>query len=91
MSPDGKRLVFGTMSAETQNSYKTVVCDPPGCASRCFVNVNPLGRPRWTPDGRSVALVSFIDPFNLSVQPVDGGPARQLTHFTDGRQLGDFA
>jgi hypothetical protein len=47
------------------------------------------GRIRWTPDGRGVAI---IDPSgsNVTVQPLDGKPSYQLTHFTD-RTIIDFA
>jgi Tol biopolymer transport system component len=41
---------------------------------------------RWSPDGASLA---FIDgeggAWNIWTQPLDGGPARKLTHFTEGR------
>ena len=47
------------------------------------------GRPRWTPDGRGIAYVGPQS--NLWVQPLDGKPLRQLTHFADGRPIADFA
>jgi Tol biopolymer transport system component/DNA-binding winged helix-turn-helix (wHTH) protein len=41
---------------------------------------------RWSPDGASLA---FIDgeggAWNIWTQPVEGGSARKLTHFTEGR------
>ena len=40
---------------------------------------------RWTPDGRALAYVQADAPSNIWVQSIDGGPARQLTSFTDRR------
>jgi len=41
---------------------------------------------RWSPDGASLA---FIDgeggAWNIWTQPLEGGAARKLTQFTDGR------
>lgn len=55
---------------------------------------------RWTPDGSALAYIKNKDGFsNIWTQPLDGGPARQLTNFKsdqifwfewspDGKQLG---
>jgi eukaryotic-like serine/threonine-protein kinase len=45
---------------------------------------------RLTPDGKSATYIETdhgID--NIWIKPLDGGPARQLTHFTD-MSIGDF-
>lgn len=43
-----------------------------------------FSRPALSPDGTRVAYVDDSSGrFNLTVQPVDGGPARPLTNFTD--------
>lgn len=44
--------------------------------------------PLWTPDGRGIYFVSDRDGVeNIWLQPIDGGPPRQITHFKDGRLL----
>ena len=64
-----------------------VVCDLPACASRR----NLPGRGdilRWMADGRSIA---YIGPnSNIWSQPLDGNAPRQLTQFTDQRQIANF-
>jgi Tol biopolymer transport system component len=40
---------------------------------------------QWTPDGRSLAYIRQEAPSNIWVQPVDGGPPRQMTRFHDQR------
>jgi Tol biopolymer transport system component len=45
---------------------------------------------RWMPDGRAIAYRDATQA-NLWVQPLDGKPPHQLTHFTDGRAIVDFA
>ena len=88
VSPNGKSLVFGTTDA--QNRYTPVVCDLPGCTNRRSLPAVPAGRLRWTPDGRAIAYISSATPSNVWLQPLDGTPVRQLTHFTD-RTMSDFA
>jgi Tol biopolymer transport system component len=88
VSPDGRSLVLGT--TDEQNRYLPVVCQLPGCTDRRNLPPMPPGRLHWTPDGRAVAFVSSTTPSNVWVQPLDGTPARQLTHFTD-RAISDFA
>jgi Tol biopolymer transport system component len=46
---------------------------------------------RWTPDGRGIAYYTLGPGGNLWVQPLDGSAPRQITHFTDGRSIVDFA
>jgi Tol biopolymer transport system component len=51
-----------------------------------------LGRLRWTPDGRGIAYIdAAATQSNLWVQWLDGGSSYQITHFTDGRTIGEFA
>jgi Tol biopolymer transport system component len=41
---------------------------------------------RWAPDGRALAYIDRAGgASNLWLQPLDGGPRRKLTHFTEGR------
>ncbi|WP_309052323.1 S41 family peptidase [Streptomyces sp.] len=60
----------------------------PGRAWRLTVDRTRVGPPRFSPDGRHVAYTSWrsLDP-EIHLVPVDGGPARRLTHWgsTDTR------
>ena len=92
VSPDGGRLAF--VSSESQNQFVVMVCDLPACTNRQRLppptNFS-LGSTsmRWTPDGRSIAYVD-TNGSNIWSQPLDGGPTRQITHFSD-RRVASFA
>ena len=46
---------------------------------------------QWTPDGRSINYAVYRDnASNIWRQPLDGGPAYQVTHFAD-QQIFNFA
>jgi serine/threonine protein kinase len=87
ISPDGKSLVFSTVSGQA------TVCDLPTCTTRRTMRIraSPRHGLRWTPDGKGVAYVDSEALTNLWVQPLGGGAARQLTRFTDGRIMSGFA
>ncbi len=87
VSPDGKSMAF--FRGDSPNPPAIVVCDLPACKTLKRLPAPPADtRLRWTPDGRGIA---YLKESNLWVQPLDGGPLRQLTHFTDGRTIPDFA
>jgi hypothetical protein len=50
----------------------------------------PRRRISWTPDGAGFLYVAGT-PQNLWAESLDGKAPRQLTHFTDDRQIGDAA
>jgi Tol biopolymer transport system component len=90
VSADSKSLLFRTVSGQNR---VFVACDLPSCANLRHLTSPPefgLGRIRWTPDGRAFAY-GDVAGTNLWVQPLDGGPPHQLTHFIDGRTIDDFA
>ena len=90
VSPDGKRLMF--LSSETQNQFGVVVCDLPMCTNRRDLRLPPnfvYVVTRWTPDGQSIAYVDTSGS-NVWSQRLDGGPPKQITHFTD-RMVKSFA
>ncbi len=64
------------------------MCELPDCGSRRTLAI-PSPPRSWTPDGRALAYIDAAQK-NVWVQPIDGVP-RQLTHFTDGRTIVDFA
>lgn len=48
------------------------------------------GAVKFTPDGKAVAYrITENGVQNLWLQPLDGSPGRQITHFTTGR-MGNF-
>ncbi|MFD8209210.1 S41 family peptidase [Streptomyces sp. NPDC059695] len=63
----------------------------PGRAWRLTVDRTRVGHPRFSPDGRHIAYTNWrsLDP-EIHLVPVDGGPARRLTHWgsTDTRVCG---
>ena len=87
VSPNGTSLVFPTF--DTLGQPAIVLCDLPDCSSPRNIPYADSEAPRhWTPDGRGIA---YSSKGNLWVQPIDGKPPRQLTHFNDGRPIGTFA
>jgi Tol biopolymer transport system component len=88
VSPDGKSLLFG---ASTTTRGELGICDLPACTAVRAVKTPEGGSiSRWTPDGKGIAFYYLGPGGNLWVQPLDGSPLRQLTHFADDRQIMDF-
>ncbi|MCH0540170.1 PDZ domain-containing protein [Streptomyces sp. MUM 203J] len=56
--------------------------ETPGRAWRLTVDRTRVGHPRFSPDGRHIAYTSWrsLDP-EIHLAPVDGGPARRLSHW----------
>ena len=87
VSPDGRRIGYGSLDDQKRNA--STVCDFPTCASpRTF----PISALKWAPDSQGLAYLDPRAPADVWIQPIDGGPARQLTHFpADGQQIWGFA
>ena len=91
VSPDRRLLVYGT--PDLQNRPSVMVCDFPSCTAprqlTLPANLAAVGL-KWMPDSRAVA---YIDSTLANVWglPIDGKRPYQLTHFTDGRTITDFA
>jgi serine/threonine protein kinase/Tol biopolymer transport system component len=82
VSPDGRWI--GYSSFDDQKRAVAAVCDFPACRTRRAFPIAPL---EWTPDSQGLA---YLDPRSVDIwiQPLDGGAARQLTHFpADGQQI----
>jgi Tol biopolymer transport system component/DNA-binding winged helix-turn-helix (wHTH) protein len=88
VSPDGKMLLFRGRDYR-QNRGVLIACELPACASQRSFPVQ--ARERWASDGRSIAYVDKDTRSSIWVQPLDGGPPYQVTHFTDRGFIGDFA
>jgi serine/threonine protein kinase len=87
VSPDGRSMAF--FRYDPPNPPAIIVCDLPACKTLNRLPASPSNtRLRWTPDGRGIA---YLKDSNVWVQPLDRGTPRQLTHFTDGRTIPDFA
>ena len=89
ISLDGKRLL---VVSTLDNQVRLTVCDLPSCTNRLIVkmpenNGSPLIR--FSASGRELAYVDTSG-FNLWLQSLDGGPARQLTRFTDRKTVAHF-
>jgi eukaryotic-like serine/threonine-protein kinase len=89
ISPDGKLLAFGSRE---QEQWFLSVCDLPACAQ--VRHVRPINMRvfnlQWMPDGRTIAYSPATGGGNIMIQPLDGSPERQLTHFTDGKTIYDY-
>jgi hypothetical protein len=95
ISPDGKYVAYVQQSQlqDDQSRPGFAICNLPVCSSARFLPPNPNGqRIKWTPDGSGLLYLNLADrPQNLWIEPLDGTPPRQLTHFTDDRQIADAA
>ena len=90
LSPDGTAVAFA--SQDDQGRRVDAICNLPDCASLRLLPPPP-GASRvvtWTPDSTGF-LYAAGTPQNLWVESLDGKSPRQLTHFTDDRQIADAA
>jgi serine/threonine protein kinase/Tol biopolymer transport system component len=86
LAPDGKRVMFVARGA-------IVLCELPTCASQTELKLprRPGGpRTKLLPDGSGIAYLDAATRSNIWVQPFDESTPYQLTHFADGRQIGDY-
>jgi len=90
LSPDGLAVAFD--SRDDHNRPVFVICNLPDCSSpRTLAPLQaPGGVKKWTPDSKGIAYVAGTPP-NIWVLPLEGKPVRQLTHFTDNREIADLA
>ena len=88
-SPDSQSVLLLGLD---QNGPAVVVCEVAACASPRRLDRSFFGFPaRWAPDGHAIAFVQRGPGYNIWLHPLDGSPPRQLTHFTDNRDILDFA
>jgi eukaryotic-like serine/threonine-protein kinase len=105
ISPDGKTLVYGieiVNPGDAMGTHKIALLDVTTLSSPRFLQPNPRISKgmQFTPDGKAVAYpITENGVDNVWVQPLDGGPGRQITHFNseqilsfhwspDGKNLG---
>jgi hypothetical protein len=82
VSPDGRRLLFGSGKPGV-----AILCELPRCPNAVELE---LKSSQWAPDGQGVAYINDEDHGNLWEQPLDGRPPFRLTQFADGQTL-EFA
>jgi Tol biopolymer transport system component len=92
LSPDGKTVAFGTR--DEQDRPVAALCNLPDCSSLRLLPPRLGGggttRMAWTPDSAGFVYARGT-PHNLWIESLDGRTLRQLTHFTDDRQIADAA
>lgn len=92
ISPDGKWLACWHSDGQANSRWGLAVLSlETGKVEKTF-RVSPTTptqwdtQLRWTPDSRGLAYIDArAGVENLWVQPLDGGPAKQLTNFTESR------
>jgi serine/threonine protein kinase len=104
-SPDGKLKAYDVPDNSQDDTTKRIAVAPysggdPIAVLELPPNAQLSNGMRWTPDGRAITYIANRgdDVTNIWNQPVDGGPAKQLTDFkadrimrfawsVDGKQL----
>ncbi len=85
LSPDGRRLVFG--SARSGNAVDIWVADADGSHPQQLTHGpgTAQGCPSWSPDGRRIAYDSFTEDFRIHIWMIDadGGSPRPITTVGD--------
>jgi Tol biopolymer transport system component len=82
-SGDGTRIAFRAWDASAEKTLIHVISFEDG---KPIATLDyEFNNHQWSPDGRSL-VYSYEDNgvVNLWSRPIDGGPARQLTHFKEG-------
>ena len=105
ISPDGKTVAYGIEVVNPEaptGTPKVALLDTTSLTRPRLLDVNPKisKGPQFTPDGKAIAYpVAENGVDNIWVQPLDGTPGHQITHFTseqilvfhwspDGKNLG---
>ncbi len=88
ISPDGKLIAYYYMDAQVWGL--AVIPFAGGQPIRRF-NISPKANSRvvrWTPDGQALAYIEDHGGVsNIWIQPLEGGPAKQLTDFKSDRMF----
>jgi Tol biopolymer transport system component len=94
ISPDGKQIACG-YRPDARSPWRLVLfAIDGGQPQQSFEVAATVELPmvmRWTPDGRAVTYIDTRNGVsNLWLQPISGGPAKQLTNWTE-QQIFSFA
>lgn len=83
LSPDGTLVAFAFTRADAPNRYAIVPIEG-GVVKPIEGTSGPPSPIAWSPDGRALTTVRTASGVtNLWSVPLDGGPMRQLTRFTE--------
>jgi eukaryotic-like serine/threonine-protein kinase len=97
VSPGGRLVASFHRDASAAGEYTVVVTPleggPPERTFAAPQDVVPLPFVRWSPDGQSLTYTAHRDGIpNIWAQPLQGGPAKQLTDFkSEGRLRFDWS
>jgi Tol biopolymer transport system component len=80
ISPDGKRLLFGT-----DQPGVVVLCELPACSNPQNLRLRSV---QWAPDGAGVAYVEGTT--TIMEQPLDGGAPRQIAKLDGNEPIINF-
>jgi eukaryotic-like serine/threonine-protein kinase len=87
VSPDGKSVAFVALSAGSLHVAPLSSAGPTKTFEK--VSVTNYCMVRWTPDGKALLNnCGLNDRKNMWLQPIDGSPPHQITHFDDQLILG---
>jgi len=84
ISPDGQKIAL-QVDEETENVSDWFLEVMPADGEKQRFGTSIGRRPRWKPDGRSLTYSKQGRNVQLWLQPLDGGPPEQLTHFENAR------
>jgi len=89
LSPDGKWIVSEHMENPQRPLELAIFPSAGGEPVKTFQipsSFDPFVPLAWTPDGRAIAYLIRVEGVsNIMAQPLDGSPARQVTHYDSGR------
>jgi Tol biopolymer transport system component len=86
ISPNGSQIAY--VHEENEGFILNIISSENGARSKTIVlehSAIPNGRIHWTPDGGGISYLNQdedADVPNIFIQPIDGSPPQQLTHFT---------
>lgn len=86
VSPDGRFVAHYWMTPEHWRLGVTAIGGPLPVMSLPILPTHSGRVVHWSPDGAALAYIDGSGgAWNIWTQPLDGGPARSLTQFTEGR------
>jgi len=91
ISPDGRSVAILAVRKDEHGSYPSFLEVIPAEGGGPVISIEAKasigGRGlRWRPDGKALTYTDGVDG-QVWLQPLDGGPPQQLTHFSDGRTV----
>jgi Tol biopolymer transport system component len=85
ISPDGQKIALQVEEENEQGLLDWFLEVMSADGEKQLFGASTGGRPHWKPDGHSLTYFGIGRDVQLWLQPLDGGPPQQLTHFENGR------